>query len=215
MKGIIYKANNKKTGESYVGSTSKSIKERKKDHKQKANKGIGGYFQEAIGTYGSEAFIWEQLDTASNANELAQKEKEYIIKYDSKESGYNSDNGGGIKKNVYQYNIEDGLLIEEYDSLESAANAINVGKTAISNTCLGHNRTCKGFYWSYILTEPFVIETDLRKKKVIQFDLEGNKLAIFSSVAEASRQTGVSKTCISRVCRGERNCAGGFRWSYK
>ena len=46
---IIYKAVNTITDEVYIGATTKSIEERKQDHIQKANKKVGGYFQEAIG----------------------------------------------------------------------------------------------------------------------------------------------------------------------
>ena len=212
--GKIYKAQNLISGKVYIGITSKSIEERKKDHLQKSGKGNGSYFQEDIASYGAEAFIWEQIDTAIDINELAEKERQYILKYNSFENGYNQDSGGGFQKNVYQYNSTDGTLVAVFESLQSAASAVNASRTSISNTCLSQNKTCKGFYWSYNLTEPFIIEVDLRKKKVVQYDLEGKQIAIFESVAEASRQTGVSKTCISRCCRGEREQSGGFLWKY-
>ncbi len=46
--------------------------------------------------------------------------------------------------------------------------------------------SCKGFFWSYSLTEPFVIQKDRRKKEVGQYDLDGNQIAIYLSVVEAS-----------------------------
>ena len=94
---IIYKAQNEFTGDVYVGCTTKSIEERKKDHVRKANNGRGHDFHEAISTYGKDAFVWEQIDKASSVNELAQKEKKYIYEYNSKEQGYNSDAGAGFK----------------------------------------------------------------------------------------------------------------------
>lgn len=213
-KSIIYKAQNKKNGKVYIGATNKTLEKRQKDHEQKSKNGIGSYFQEAIGTFGPEAFHWEQIDTANNNNDLAEKEKQYILKYNSNSDGYNSDAGGGFKKKVYQYNIEDGSLVKEYQSLEDAANAVNVFKTSISNTCLGQNKTCKGYYWSSTLTEPFILRTDLRKKKVAQLDNKRKLVEVFSSVSAASRITGISKTCISRCCRGEREQTGGFLWKY-
>ncbi|WP_394345717.1 hypothetical protein [Gelidibacter gilvus] len=39
-------------------------------------------------------------------------------------------------------------------------------------------------------------------------------IAEYESVAEASRQTGISKSCISKVCRGERKQSGGYIWKY-
>ena len=213
-KRIIYKAQNKQTGEVYIGATTNSIHQRKLDHTERSNRGEQGYFHEAIATHGSEAFNWEQIDTANSTDEMARKEKEHIIKYDCKENGYNSDSGGGIKKTVYQYSIEDGNLVNTYDSLESAANAVSAYKTCVGNACTGQNKTCKGYYWSYSShTSPIKLK-DERRKTVVQMDLDGRILYEYKSVAEASRKTGISKTCISRVCRGERKSSGGFLWKY-
>jgi group I intron endonuclease len=211
---IIYKVTNKETGEVYIGATTNSIHQRKLDHIERSNRGEQGYFHEAIATHGSETFNWEQIDTASSLDELAQKEKECIIKYDSKKNGYNSDSGGGIKKTVYQYSIEEGSLVNTYDSLQSAANAVNAYKTCVGSACTGQNKTCKGYHWSYLSSTSPIKLKDERRKTVIQMDLDGRILYEYKSVAEASRQTGVSKTCISKVCRGERRKSGGFLWRY-
>tara|TARA_R110000823_G_scaffold315505_2_gene447898 strand:- start:1608 stop:2258 length:651 start_codon:yes stop_codon:yes gene_type:complete len=213
-KKIIYKVTFNETGQVYIGATGKSLEERMQDHIQKSNKGLGGYFQEAIGTYGPEAFTWEQIDTANDVNEMAAKEKRYIMEYNSNVNGYNSDCGGGVQKNVYQYNMDEGRLVATYDSLENAAEAVNSSKKSISNACLGYNKSCRGFYWSYDFTEPFIPDKDQRKKEVCQFNTDGKLAAKFTSVSEASRNTGISKTCISRCCRGEREQTGGFLWKY-
>jgi hypothetical protein len=203
---------NLETGETYIGATTRSIDERKADHLQKAKKGTGSLFQEAIGTYGLEAFTWEQIDTATDANELAKKERQYIIQYNSKDSGYNSDSGGGFMKTVYQYNDE-GLLITSYNSLKEVETALNYDKRRISSACI--NATLwKGFYWSYSQDCTFKISTDSRKRKVFQYNYNGELIAEFVSVADASRITGVSKSCISRCCRGERRSSSGFIWTY-
>lgn len=209
---LVYRATNLETNETYVGTTTHSLQSRIKDHLQKANNGTGHFFQKAIGTYGQEAFVWEEIDTANSINELAEKEKEYILEYNSIEEGYNSIIGGGFKKSVYQYDL-DGKLAAEYDSLESAASAVNADKRTISNTCIGKNKSCKGYFWSYKLYLNYKV-TDNRKKPVLQFDLEGNLLAEYISAAEASRKTNVFKSCITKCCRGERKTSGGFIWKY-
>ncbi|MBC8767357.1 GIY-YIG nuclease family protein [Arenibacter sp. BSSL-BM3] len=213
-KKIIYKATFIETGQVYIGATGKSLEERMQDHVQKSNKGLGGYFQEAIGTYGPEAFAWEQIDTANDVNEMAAKEKRYIMEYNSNVNGYNSDCGGGVQKNVYQYNMDEGKLVGFYDSLEKAAEAVNSSRKSISNACLGYNVTCRGFYWSYDYTEPFIPDKDQRKKEVCQFKTDGELVAKYISVADAAKETGISKTCIARCCRGEREQSGGFIWKY-
>ena len=50
------------------------------------------------------------------------------------------------------------------------------------------------------------------KKRVIQMTLNGDFINCFSSIAEAERQTGVSRSKISLVCLHKRNKAGGFKW---
>jgi len=212
-KGIIYKVTHKESGRSYIGATTGTMKKRKTDHIQKAKKSLGGYFQNAIATQGPEAFVWTQIDTANSIDDLARKEKEYVIKYDSKENGYNDDSGGGFQKSVYQYSIEDRSLIDTFDCLESAANAVGAHKNSIAKVCSGENRTCKGYYWSYLHPIPLVLQ-DARKRTVVQMDLIGNVLTQYDSVAEASERSGLSKTCIARCCRGERKKSGGFLWKY-
>ncbi len=211
---IIYKAENEINGWIYIGATSNSVHQRKLDHLERANRQEKGKFYEAISTYGKDVFSWEQVDTASTLDELAEKEKSYILKYNSQDNGYNSDSGGGLKKTVYQYNTSDGSLVNSYDCLQSAANAVNVYKTSISSACTGQSKTCKGYHWSYNFSEPFKLKKDLRKKQVVQYDLLGEQIAVYPSVAEASRQSGVSKSSISRVCRSENSSSGGFVWCY-
>lgn len=211
---IIYKAQNKKNGMAYIGATTYSVKQRKLDHIERAIRGENNKFHEAICTYGAEAFLWKEIDATNSIDELAQKEKQYILKYKSKEDGYNSDSGGGIKKSVYQYNIEDGSLINTFNSLDEAANVVDGIKQQISRACLNVNNVFKGYFWSYEFKEPFTPPKDKRRKQVIQFSLDVVKVAEFDSVADASRSTGVSKSCIAKVCRGEREIGGGFLWEY-
>lgn len=210
---ILYKAENLNNGLVYIGATSRCLEERKKDHIQKAIKEIGHLFHEAIATYGKESFMWNQIDTAENINELASKEKEYILEYNSKEEGYNLDVGGGFKKDVYQYNT-DGTLNHTFSDLNSAAGSIETTKKKISKTCLSVNQCLEGFYWSYDFVELYVPNKDKRRKKVLQIALEGSVVAQFKSVAEASRQTGISKSPIAKTCRGEQEQTGGYFWKY-
>jgi len=214
-KHIIYKVQNDENGMVYIGATTNSIHQRKLDHVERANRGETSIFHEAIKTYGAGAFTWEQVDTVLSTDELARKEKIYIAQYNSKEFGYNMDSGGGFKKSVYQYNLDDGSLVATFDCLQDAGNVINATKQSISSACLSVNQMYKGYYWSYNHQEPFILNNDKRKKEIIQLDMTGKQLATYKSVADASRQTGISKTSLSRVCRGEREKTHGFVFKYK
>jgi hypothetical protein len=210
--GIIYKVTNKVNGKHYVGVSTKSLEERKKDHIKNSKKGKTYAFQNAIGTYGADAFNWEQIDTANSTDELAQKEKDYILKYDAKDNGYNSIGGGGIKKTVYQYALN-GDLINSYPSLTSAADAVNVTKSTIGKASTGVAKTCKGYVWSYYSSLPVILKDD-RKKGVQQFTKNNEFVREFESVTEASTIANCNKTSIAKVCRGERKTCGGFLWKF-
>lgn len=209
---IIYKAQNTITGECYIGATTKSIEARKQDHLQKANSDQGQKFHDAISSTGANNFTWEQLDSASNTNELAEKETKYIYDFNALESGYNSDSGGGFQKLVYQYN-EDGIQIETYNSLTEIKEKLGIDKRRISNACL-NSTMYDGSFWSYRKIQKIIPKKDLRVKAVNQYSLNQEFIENFKSASEASRKTGISKTCITRCCRGERNSSGGFIWNY-
>lgn len=53
-----------------------------------------------------------------------------------------------------------------------------------------------------------------QKRKVDMFDVNGNFIKKFDSIAEASRKTKVWQGCICGCCRGEYKTAGGFLWKY-
>lgn len=54
-------------------------------------------------------------------------------------------------------------------------------------------------------------------KAVMQFDLQGNYINTFKSIAEASKKTNISPNVINRVCLHEkyRKSAGGYLWIFK
>jgi group I intron endonuclease len=211
---IIYKVENINSGKIYIGATSKSLETRKKDHIKKSKRGKSYAFQNAIATHGPDAFNWQQIDTATSIDELAQKEKAYILKYNSKEDGYNQSEGGEIQKSVYQYDVSTGILINKYSSLSVAGATVNLTKQDLSKVCLSVNKLSNGFVWTYSSTFPTDLK-DHRKKVVQQFSLEGTLINEFKSVSEAAKLTGCNKTSIAKVCRGERQSCGGYNWMYE
>ena len=51
-------------------------------------------------------------------------------------------------------------------------------------------------------------------KPVLQYDLDGNFIREWDSMADVERQTGISHTKICIVCQGKRKSTGGFIWKY-
>lgn len=58
---------------------------------------------------------------------------------------------------------------------------------------------------------------NIHYRKVQQFDKEGNLIATYDSIIEASEITGVERSSISAVCLGtnpKRHSAGGYIWKH-
>ena len=88
--GLIYKATNEINGKSYIGQTSRSLEDRKKNHLN-ANDNL--YFHNALKKYN---FQWTILENNISEKELHIKEKKYIQKYNTYKNGYNMTPGGEI-----------------------------------------------------------------------------------------------------------------------
>lgn len=86
--GIIYRATNLINNKVYIGQTTGPLFKRKSSHiKNKNKKG----FAKAIQKYGKENFLFEEIYTAFNKQELDRSEEWFISFYDStnKNKGYN------------------------------------------------------------------------------------------------------------------------------
>jgi hypothetical protein len=75
---FIYKIINTQTQEFYIGQTIKNIEYRFRKHKEMSIRGDGYKLHNAMRKYGVENFYVELLDTATNLNELNEKEIHYI-----------------------------------------------------------------------------------------------------------------------------------------
>ena len=210
----IYKVENKDNGMVYIGATTRALNDRKQEHVQRAYNNSEKPLHQAIYTYGEDAFTWDTIDTATTNNELAEKEGNYIYEYSKETEIYNASRGGEIPKEIYQYDVYTLKLLAKYPNLTDASSTINSTKKALSNTCLSVNQFLGGYYWSYQCNGYYIPNSDKRKKQVYQFTLDGDFIKAYSSVNEAYRATNINKTSIAKVCRKERNKAGGYFWQY-
>lgn len=64
--------------------------------------------------------------------------------------------------------------------------------------------------------EPPLVKRESKHNKgkcpVVQYDLNGNQIAVYESYMTAWRATGVRSGNISNCCRGMRHTAGGYIW---
>lgn len=99
-KGYIYKIICLTTGKLYIGQTLRTIEKRWKRHIRDAKKGSEHKFHRAIRKYGAENFTVEELLAVSAPTkkelkaQLDSLEIEYISRFNTREKGYNSTDGG-------------------------------------------------------------------------------------------------------------------------
>ena len=68
----------------------------------------------------------------------------------------------------------------------------------------------------YGLYDDFKLKYDFHALKVIQYDINGNKLKEFPSLTDAAEFVGLTGTSsIAKCCKGKRRSAGGYLWRYK
>lgn len=91
---IIYKITNKVNGKVYIGQTTKTLQERKRQHLQCVKDGVNRHLYNAMRKYGTQSFKFEKLCTAKSKSELNYLEAKYITEYDSVRTGYNMGYGG-------------------------------------------------------------------------------------------------------------------------
>jgi len=114
-------------------------------------------------------------------------------------------------KEVFQYDLKGNFIKRFYSECE-ASRETGTNQSQISRCCRGIYKTANGFQWSNVEAEKKESqEAKTRKRKVDQFDKDGNFIKTFSSFAEASRETKTDSSCISRAC-DKNQTANGFVW---
>lgn len=126
-------------------------------------------------------------------------------------------------KIVNQYDLK-GNLIKTYKSCAEAARQLGVTGESIEDAARGNSLSCLKTLWQYeddfsdiqIKVNAFKHQKDYHKRKVNQYDLQGNFIMIHDSAKEASQYIGKNNgaSSITKVCRGKLKTAYGFKWSY-
>lgn len=121
-----------------------------------------------------------------------------------------------LLKSVVQL-TKDGVFVSEYESIAEASRATGIWAQSISNCCNGDMASTGGYMWIY------KNEYDPSAKykwvnhtitAVVQLTLQGEFIAQYNSIKEASVATGIHSSGIGHCCCGRHKTAGGFCWMH-
>ena len=171
------------------------------------------YMYRAIKKYG-----WENIDHIILFDGLSEAdaceiEKSLIKKHrtNEKEFGYNIESGGQCS-NLAESTKQ---KLREAHIGKSASEETREKMRASRNRFLSEN---PDEYKKTMDNMMLAIEkaAELKRKPVIQYDLDGNFLAVWNSTREAERVLGIYHSHIAKCCNKvpKYNTAGGYRWEY-
>ena len=212
MPWVIYK-HTSPSGKCYIGQTLQKpeIRWGKGKNYSRAFK-----FGRAIDRYGWENFTHEILEsnilTAEQANI---REMYYIDLFDSYVNGYNSTKGGHdgefLGNKVYQVGV-DKKIIKVYPSAAEAERQTGILAQNIGACLLGTHITAGGYYWVNGSVDINTWNPAKSKKERPVLCVETKK--VYSSITEASKNTGIGLSGIAKCAAREAISAGDLHWCY-
>lgn len=126
-----------------------------------------------------------------------------------------------LRKMAVQYS-KSGEFIKEYDSISSDSLETGIGENRISMCCAGKSKTAGGYIWKYgneELTEEYLQWCNYDEKqnncvKVLQYSIDGNFIAEYSSVLLAAKTVNCKGCSIVSCCKGRAKTCRGYIWRY-
>ena len=121
---------------------------------------------------------------------------------------------------VSQYD-RNGKLIKTFPSYTSAGRSVNMGPAGIRSAAIGITKYSAGYIWRLyevpqLSEEQMPTPKGYRLKKIYQYTREGAFIKEWPSLAEASKETGISSGTLSSAACDRRGTAGNCLWrSYK
>ena len=215
----IYLFTNKQNNKKYVGQ-SIDIARRYYQHSvnsfNSSSKEYNSYFYSAIRKYGFDNFTFEILEECEK-NELDSREKYWIEFYNSntEENGYNLTPGGSggpdRSKTIYQYDLNKNF-IRTFKNAYEAAEELGLHQSNIQQ-CAMHGTYVKsvgGFIFAYEGDDLSWYKNN-QKRGVARISKDGERVE-FETLKEAAQASNTCGSNITKVLKGERKTAGGYRW---
>ena len=203
--GIIYRAVNTITQESYIGQTNHTLAYRWNQHITD-NRRENYKLQKALQKYGPNVFSVEVLEDIPNATrELMYEREQYWIKYyDSFRNGYNGTMGGAGSRTIMDGQVlllwNKGMNYSEISDILRCCKPSVAASLKILGLYNTHEAKSRG--------------KNNQKKAVWQYTLDGTFIREFDSTSAAASNVGVDRTAISLCVRGKAHTIAGYKWSY-
>ena len=171
------------------------------------------HFYNAIQKYG-----WDNFEHIVVLNNLSVEDANYfeeilIKKLDNtnRDKGYNSRTGGMNSK----------LSEQTRQKISQSCKGRKISeetKNKISESLKGENNPWYGKHLSKEIRKKMSDSkkgiNNSRCKKILQYDMNENLIAIWNCMAQASEELNIAPSNITRCCKGQRKSAGGFIWKY-
>ena len=217
---FIYETTNNINGKRYIGQHTT-------DNIQDGYLGSGVILKQAIDKYGIDNFSREILAYATNKDELNEKEKYYIDKFNAIESDmyYNiaeGGEGGNLRagftdEQKAQWKAKMSENSAKYwqgkKLSEETKHKISESKKGEKNPMYGkkHNEETKAK-----MSEALKGKDNPKAKSVIMIDKSNNVLACFVCIRDGNEYLGKPRnyTGINNCARGKQKTSGGYKWKY-
>lgn len=163
----------------------------------------------------AQAFI-SNPDNLSQVNHKDEnKENNFVENLEWCTQVYNMSYGTRVQRlsmEVNQYDLQ-GNFIKKWNSIKEAERQLHIRH--ISDCCKEKVISAGGYIWKYTDNDKIIIRENKRKRKVIQYDLQGNFVNEWNCIKDIERKLGFNNRNISACCRNKRPTAYGFIWKYR
>lgn len=238
--GIIYKATNKVNGNSYIGRTTRLLKDRIYLHIHKAFKYNTPYkFHRALREFKEDSFEWEVIDNTNSLEDSYEKEMYWIQHYNTfSENGYNMDKGGcgrtgfttpediRIKQSIscgaeeFHVFTTEGKYVKTVISLSLFAEEINASASNVCSVLKARKNSIKGYILIYVneYNPELLVSRMNRVKKRRKFEVRDTILdepiGIWDNQVTCSKELGVDRLSISKCLKGKTLSMNGYKFNY-
>jgi hypothetical protein len=138
--------------------------------------------------------------------------------YRFKDTPYHGEHADfSYEKPVTQYDLA-GKRVKTYQSVKEAGTQMDIDPNNISRCALRKSMTGGGFVWRYegdSYNGEYKNKIKNKPKEIVQYNLDGKKVAGFTSVNEAARVNGFSSAVLLDCANRKSKVAHGFVWRFQ